>query len=86
MIARLNMGGPALHVSYLAGGLEARGYRTTLVSGSLSRGEGSMSYVAEERGVNVVSVPALARELAPPNDAMAVRVFGPISPSAGPGS
>ena len=73
MIARLNMGGPALHVSYLAGGLEARGYRTTLVSGSLSRGEGSMSYVAEERGVNVVSLPALARELAPPNDAIAVR-------------
>ena len=73
MIARLNMGGPALHVSYLAGGLEARGYRTTLVSGSLSRGEGSMSYVAEERGVKVVSVPELARELSPPNDVVAVR-------------
>jgi glycosyltransferase involved in cell wall biosynthesis len=73
VIARLNMGGPALHVSYLAGGLEARGYRTTLVSGSLSRGEGSMSYVAEERGVKVVSVPQLARELSPPNDIVAVR-------------
>jgi glycosyltransferase involved in cell wall biosynthesis len=73
VIARLNMGGPALHVSYLAEGLETRGYRTTLVSGSLSRGEGSMSYVAEERGLKVVSVPALARELSAPNDIVAVR-------------
>jgi glycosyltransferase involved in cell wall biosynthesis len=73
VIARLNMGGPALHVSYLAGGLEARGYRTTLVSGSLSRGEGSMSYIAEERGVKLVSVPQLSRELSPPNDFVAVR-------------
>ena len=36
VIARLNMGGPALHVSYLAAGLKERGYETTLVSGTLS--------------------------------------------------
>lgn len=73
MIGRLNMGGPALHVSYLADGLDKRGYRTTLVSGSLSRGEGSMSYVAEDHGVQVVAVPELARELSPANDVVAVR-------------
>lgn len=73
VIARLNMGGPALHVSYLSNGLEDRGYRTTLVAGSLSRGEGSMSFAAEERGVEIVTVRELARELSPLNDAVAVR-------------
>lgn len=73
MIARLNMGGPALHVSYLADALEERGYHTTLVAGTLSRGEGSMSFAAEERGVHVVTVPELARELSPTNDVVAVR-------------
>ena len=34
VIARLNMGGPALHVTYLAQGLAARGYETTLVAGT----------------------------------------------------
>jgi glycosyltransferase involved in cell wall biosynthesis len=73
VIARLNMGGPALHVSYLSQGLTDRGYATTLVSGSLSRGEGSMSFVAEQHGVEVVSVPQLAREVSPPRDAVAVK-------------
>ena len=39
VIARLNMGGPALHVAYLTAGLRERGYDTTLVAGSLARGE-----------------------------------------------
>src|SRR5581483_11518775 len=47
VIARLNMGGPALHVAYLSAGLRGRGYDTTLVAGSVSPGEQSMSYVAE---------------------------------------
>ena len=33
VIARLNVGGPALHVSYLTRGLRDRGYETTLVAG-----------------------------------------------------
>ena len=36
------MGGPALHVAYLSSGLADRGYRTTLVAGSLARGEESI--------------------------------------------
>ena len=46
VIARLNMGGPALHVAYLTEGLTKRGYDTTLVAGSLARGEVSMAFVA----------------------------------------
>ena len=72
VIARLNMGGPALHVSYLSAGLQSRGYRTTLVAGSLARGEGSMSFVADELGVQVVQVPHLSREISPVADALSI--------------
>jgi glycosyltransferase involved in cell wall biosynthesis len=68
VIARLNMGGPALHVAYLSAGLVERGYDTTLVSGTLARGEESMAHVAEERGVIVVVLPELSREIAPLHD------------------
>ena len=72
VIARLNMGGPALHVSYLTAGLRKRGYVTTLVAGSLARGEESMSFVAEELGVQVISIAELHREISPLRDALAV--------------
>jgi glycosyltransferase involved in cell wall biosynthesis len=72
VIARLNMGGPALHVSYLTKGLEPRGYETTLVAGRLARGEDSMSYVAEELGVDVVALGELHREVSPVYDPVAV--------------
>ncbi|HEX4520310.1 MAG TPA: glycosyltransferase [Gaiellaceae bacterium] len=73
LIARLNMGGPALHVSYLTRGLESRGYHTVLGAGSLARGEGSMSFVAEELGVDVRHVQHLHREVSPVLDPLSVR-------------
>jgi len=71
VIARLNVGGPALHVTYLARGLAGRGYETTLVAGDVARGEASMSFVAEQAGVAVVTLPGLSRELSPVRDALA---------------
>jgi glycosyltransferase involved in cell wall biosynthesis len=71
VIARLNVGGPALHVTYLARGLAERGYETTLVAGDVARGEASMSFVAEQAGVDVVTLPGLSRELSPVRDALA---------------
>jgi glycosyltransferase involved in cell wall biosynthesis len=71
VIARLNMGGPALHVAYLTEGLTKRGYDTTLVSGSLARGEDSMAFVADARGVEVVRIDELGREISPLRDLMA---------------
>jgi glycosyltransferase involved in cell wall biosynthesis len=68
VIARLNMGGPALHVAYLTAGLRERGYDTTLVAGSLARGEDSMAFVAEGRGVEVVRIDELGREISPLRD------------------
>jgi len=72
-IARLNMGGPTLNVSYLTKGLDERGYETTLVAGKLARGEDSMAFAAEELGIDVVPVPALHRELSPVYDAVSVK-------------
>ena len=72
VFARLNMGGPALHVAYLTKGLEERGYDTTLVAGSLARGESSMSFVAEELGVDVYPLPQLSREISPVYDTLSV--------------
>jgi glycosyltransferase involved in cell wall biosynthesis len=71
VIARLNMGGPALHVAYLTAGLDERGYDTTLVAGELAKGEGSMSFVARERGVDVVALAELGRDIAPLRDTVA---------------
>jgi glycosyltransferase involved in cell wall biosynthesis len=72
VIARLNMGGPALHVSYLTKGLESRGYDTTLVAGSLARGEDSMAFAARELGVHVTRVPQLHREVSPIYDVLSI--------------
>src|SRR4029079_17605866 len=71
VIARLNMGGPALHVAYLTEGLRKRGYDTTLVAGSLARGEDSMALCADARGVEVVRIDELGREISPLRDLMA---------------
>jgi len=71
VIARLNMGGPALHVAYLTAGLRKRGYDTTLVAGSLARGEDSMAFVADERDVEVVRIHELGREISPLRDLVA---------------
>jgi glycosyltransferase involved in cell wall biosynthesis len=71
VIARLNMGGPALHVAYLTAGLRERGYSTTLVAGTLARGEDSMAFVASGLGVEVVTIPELGREISPLRDLVA---------------
>jgi glycosyltransferase involved in cell wall biosynthesis len=72
VIARLNVGGPALHVAYLSAGLTSRGYDTTLVAGTIARGEESMAYIAEQAGARVVGLPGLSREISPLRDAVAV--------------
>jgi glycosyltransferase involved in cell wall biosynthesis len=66
------MGGPALHVAYLTAGLAERGYETTLVAGSLARGEDSMAFVADELGIEVERIEELHREISPLRDAVAI--------------
>jgi glycosyltransferase involved in cell wall biosynthesis len=65
VIARLNVGGPALHVAYLSEGLDRRGFATTLVSGRVSPGEASMEYAVRERGVEPLFLRELQRDVSP---------------------
>ncbi|HWG56021.1 MAG TPA: glycosyltransferase [Gaiellaceae bacterium] len=73
VIARLNVGGPALHVAYLTHGLAERGYDTTLVTGTVGEGEGSMEYVARDFGVEPVFIPELQRDISARSDARVVQ-------------
>jgi glycosyltransferase involved in cell wall biosynthesis len=75
VIARLNVGGPALHVSYLSSELDKIGYETTLVAGSVGAGEGSMEYIARDRGIEPVFLPELQREISKTNDMRAVQAL-----------
>jgi glycosyltransferase involved in cell wall biosynthesis len=72
VIARLNVGGPALHVAYLTAGLAERGYDTTLVAGTLTYGEQSMAHVAQARGVTIEPLEELHREISVLRDVKAV--------------
>lgn len=68
IIARLNIGGPAIHVSLLTAKLNDAEYHSTLVCGSIEPGEGDMSYYAAQHGVTPVVVPELSRALNPLRD------------------
>ena len=63
VIARLNVGGPAMHVVNLAQAMDHGMWRTRLVAGSVSSTEGDMEYYAVERGVEVTRLPELSREI-----------------------
>ena len=65
VIARLNVGGPAMHVTNLAAALNHGPWSTRLVAGHIEEEEGDMAYYAEERGVEVTYVPAMARSISP---------------------
>jgi len=71
IIARLNIGGPARHVVILTGGLDKDRYDSILVSGAVGKGEGDMSYLAEEGRIRRVFVPELGRSINPLADFIA---------------
>jgi glycosyltransferase involved in cell wall biosynthesis len=62
VIARLNIGGPAIQAITLTQRLDALGYDTTLVRGSESASEGTMDHLAAEQGVHPIRVAALRRD------------------------
>lgn len=72
IIARLNVGGPAIHTILMTSALRQRDYRTLLVTGNLAPSEASMEYLAEAHGVEVVRVPALSRSVSPYRDLLSL--------------
>jgi glycosyltransferase involved in cell wall biosynthesis len=62
LIARLNVGGPAIHVVLLSAGLDRKHFQTLLVSGRENLGEGSMLDYALARGVRPLIIPHIVGE------------------------
>ena len=63
VIARLNVGGPAIQAINLTARLEPHGYDTVLLRGQEAPSEGSMDHLASAIGVKPKFVPGLRREL-----------------------
>jgi glycosyltransferase involved in cell wall biosynthesis len=68
VIARLNVGGPAIHVILVTEGLRAKGYDTTLACGPVRPPEGDMMDLARRQGVQPVVLPELGRAPHPLRD------------------
>jgi len=75
IIARLNIGGPAIHTILLTSSLNNSQFDSFLACGVLSPGEGDMSYYAQEKGVSIYPILALKRELNFFDD---IKAFGQI--------
>jgi glycosyltransferase involved in cell wall biosynthesis len=61
--ARLNVGGIARHVSWLTAGLEAAGFNSLLVTGTVPAGEEDMIAFARAQGVEPLIIPQMSREI-----------------------
>jgi glycosyltransferase involved in cell wall biosynthesis len=72
VIARLNVGGAALHVLQLAEEQSRRGHDVVVVAGTLAAGETSMEYVADDLDVVLRKLPVLQRELSLRADTAAI--------------
>ncbi len=68
IIARLNVGGPAIHVTALTARLDPARYESWLVVGKPGPHEGDMSYLLESTGITPIVLPELGREVAPLSD------------------
>ena len=68
VIARLNIGGPAIYTILLTSCLRERGIHTELITGVEAPHEGNMLALAEANGVKPHIIPALGRELSPVRD------------------
>lgn len=63
VITRLNIGGPTWNALLLTEGFSRNGYHTSLVSGSVSEGEGDLTSLAHEMDLSTVMIPELSRSL-----------------------
>lgn len=75
IVTRLNIGGPAHHVTLLASGLDRRAFQTLMVVGQPAPEEGDLTAAARRVG-HVVTIPELGRSMRPWQDVVAwIRVF-----------
>ena len=63
VIARLNVGGPAIQAILMTDAFRQKGYRTLLLTGEVPEGEGSMEYLARERNIAPIKIGTLSRRI-----------------------
>ena len=63
IIARLNIGGPAIHATLLTKRFDAEGFESVLVTGQPEPDEGDMSYLTEEMGLRMRFISGLRRSI-----------------------
>jgi len=84
VISRLNIGGPAIHVSMVAKGLNPARFDSFLVTGQASSEEGDMSYLFREWEKELTVIPSLHREIELKTDLKSViilyRLLGELHP------
>jgi glycosyltransferase involved in cell wall biosynthesis len=68
IITRLNVGGPAIQAMTLTARLDADRFESLLIAGRTSFAEADMREHRPERGLEVVEIPALGREIVPVAD------------------
>ncbi|MBW1896468.1 MAG: glycosyltransferase family 4 protein, partial [Deltaproteobacteria bacterium] len=68
VIARLNIGGPAIHVLNLSSGLDRDTFETMLLTGVVGPNEREMGYLAKGLGVKPVVIPGMGRDISPFRD------------------
>lgn len=85
IIARLNIGGPAIYVTILADELPKDRFYSQLITGTIGRDEGDMSYLASEKGIRPFFIPELGREISLADDLKVLRkiigVFNTFKPN-----
>jgi glycosyltransferase involved in cell wall biosynthesis len=72
LLSRMNIGGPSVHTVLLTKYLENDDYHSVLVSGSLSEGEGDMSYLVDQYNIEHRTIKTLQREISLIDDLKAV--------------
>jgi glycosyltransferase involved in cell wall biosynthesis len=68
IIARLNVGGPAIQAISLTSELSSDSYQSMLVCGNVSPHEGDMTYLAREKDIQPFVIPELGREISVVDD------------------
>jgi GT2 family glycosyltransferase/glycosyltransferase involved in cell wall biosynthesis len=75
-IARLNIGGPSIHVHLLTTELNEQKFHSTLITGKISPSEGNMGYLFESSSNKPIIIEELQREISPLMDLKAfLRIF-----------
>jgi glycosyltransferase involved in cell wall biosynthesis len=68
IVARLNIGGPAVHIVNLVTGLNPDRFENRLIVGCPGPDEGDMAYLARQKGIQPLIIPELGREFSPSRD------------------